>query len=207
MTSMISAVILAGGNAIRMGGANKGLVKLANTPLISFVIYKISRMADEVLINANRDIAEFEAFGYPVLIDSIKDTNGELIGPLAGLHVGLSAAKYDYVLCAPCDMPNLPINVAQRLLTQLQLSKAEIAVAKAHGDVIPVLCLYRKSVLPSLTAYINQGGRKVSTWQKSCAYIEVDLSDTFTYSARGEIVDQGGDFRNLNTLQDIADYE
>jgi molybdenum cofactor guanylyltransferase len=209
---MISAVILAGGNATRMGGANKGLVKLANTPLIAFVIYKISRMADEVMISANRDIAEFEAFGYPVLADQIRDANNkqkgsDLIGPLAGLHAGLSAAKYDYVLCAPCDMPNLPNNVAQRLLTQLQLSKADIAVVKTDGDVIPVLCLCRKSVLPSLTAYINQGGRKVSSWQKSCAYIEVDLSDTFTYNAQGEIVDQGGDFSNLNTLQDIADYE
>lgn len=212
MKLLISAIILAGGNATRMGGANKGLVKLANTPLISFAINKISQQVDEVLISANRDIAEFEAFGYPVLTDKIKDANNnqkgsELIGPLAGLHAGLSAAKYDYVLCAPCDMPNLPNNVAQRLLAQLQLSKADIAVVKTNGDVIPVLCLCRKSVLPSLTAYINQGGRKVSTWQKSCAYIEVDLSDTLTYNAQGDIVDRGGDFSNLNTLQDIADYE
>jgi molybdenum cofactor guanylyltransferase len=208
----ISAIILAGGNATRMGGANKGLVKLANTPLISFVIYKVSSMVDEVLISANRDIAEYEAFGYPVLTDQIKDTQpnekgSELIGPLAGLHAGLSAAAHEYILCVPCDMPNLPPNLALRLLAHLQHTKAEIAVVKAGGDTIPVVCLCKKSVLPSLTTYIQQGGRKVSTWQKSLVYTELDLTDTFSYNKKGEITDQGGDFANLNSLQDIADYE
>jgi molybdenum cofactor guanylyltransferase len=207
----ISAIILAGGNATRMGGANKGLVKLANTPLISFVIYKVSSMVDEVLISANRDIAEYEAFGYPVLTDQIKDTQpnekgSELIGPLAGLHAGLSAAAHEYILCVPCDMPNLPPNLALRLLAHLQHTKAEIAVIKA-GVTIPVVCLCKKSVLPSLTTYIQQGGRKVSTWQKSLVYTELDLTDTFSYNKKGEITDQGGDFANLNSLQDIADYE
>lgn len=195
-----------------MGGANKGLVKLANTPLITFVIYKVSHMVDEVLISANRDIAEYEAFGYPVLTDQIKDTQhnekgSELIGPLAGLHVGLCTAAHEYILCVPCDMPNLPPNLAQRLLAQLQLTASEIAVIKADGDPIPVVCLCKKSVLPSLTAYIQQGGRKVSTWQKSLVYTELDLTDTFSYNKKGEITDQGGDFANLNSLQDIADYE
>lgn len=190
-----------------MGGANKGLVKLYNKPLITFVIYKISRMVDEVMISANRDIAEYETFGYPVLCDQVKDSNGELIGPLAGIHAGLSTATHEYLLCVPCDMPNLPLNLAQRLLAHLQQTSAEIAVAKADGDAIPVLCLCKKSVLPSLTAYIQQGGRKVSTWQKSLVYTELDMTDTFTYNKKGEITDQGGDFANLNSLQDIADYE
>ena len=207
MTNLISAIILAGGNATRMNGANKGLVKLYSTPLIRFVLEKINSQVAEILISANRDIAAFEAFGYPVLTDIVKADNGDLIGPLAGLHAGLTAAKYDYILCAPCDMPNLPLTLASRLMVQLHLVNADIAVVKTDGDVIPVLCLCRKSVLPSLTTYIYQGGRRVSTWQKSCSYIEVDLSDTFTYNAKGEIIDQGGDFSNLNSLQDIEDYE
>ncbi len=207
MAIPVSAVILAGGNATRMNGANKGLVKLYNTPLIQFVLEKIKLQVDEILISANRDIPLYKAFGYPVLADLITADNGDLIGPLGGLHAGLSQAKYDYVFCAPCDMPNLPVTLVNRLMTQLQLTNAEIAVVKTRDDVIPVLCLCRKIVLPSLSAYINQGGRRVSTWQKSCAYIEVDLSDTFTYNAKGEVVDRGGDFSNLNTLQDIKDYE
>ena len=203
----LSAIILAGGNATRMGGANKGLVPLYNTPLITYVIYKVSRMADEVFISANRDIAAFEAFGYPVLADKIVDANGDLIGPLAGLHTGLTAAKHDLVLFVPCDMPNLPQHLANLLMQCLLDNNAEIAVVKANNDVIPVVCVCKKTVLPSLTAYITQGGRKVSTWQKSCVYTELDLTDTFIYDKKGEIIDRGGDFANLNSLQDIKDYE
>ena len=203
----LSAIILAGGNATRMGGANKGLVPLYNTPLISYVTYKVSRMADEVLISANRNIPAFEAFGYPVLTDKIVDANGDLIGPLAGLHAGLTTAKHDYVLCVPCDMPNLPQHLASLLMQCLLDNNAEIAVVKANNDVIPVVCLCKKTVLQSLTAYITQGGRKVSTWQKSCAYAELDLTDTFIVNKKGVVLDRGGDFANLNSLQDIKDYE
>lgn len=203
----ISAIILAGGNATRMGGANKGLVPLYNTPLISYVINKVSRMADELLISANRDIAAFETFGYPVLSDKIVDANGDLIGPLAGLHAGLTTAKHDYMLCVPCDMPNLPQHLANLLMQCLLDTQSDIVVVKANSDVIPVVCLCKKSVLPSLTAYIIQGGRKVSAWQKSCAYAELDLTDTFIVNKNGEVLDRGGDFANLNSLQDIKDYE
>ena len=203
----LSAIILAGGNATRMDGANKGLVRLYNTPLITYVIYKVSRMVDEVSISANRDIAEYEAFGYPVLTDKIKDANGDLIGPLAGLHVGLMAAQHDYVLCVPCDMPNLPQHLASLLMQCMLDTQSDIVVVKANNDVIPVVCLCKKNVLPSLTAYITQGGRKVSTWQKSCAYVELDLTDTFIVNKKGEVIDRGGDFANLNSLQDIKDYE
>ena len=203
----VSAIILAGGNATRMGGANKGLVPLFNTPLITYVINKVSHMVDEVLISANRDIAVFEAFGYPVLTDKIRDSNDGLIGPLAGLHAGLTAAKHDYVLCVPCDMPNLPQHLANLLMQCLLDTQSDIVAVKANNDVIPVVCLCKKTVLPSLTTYITQGGRKVSTWQKSCSYAELDLTDTFIANKKGEVIDRGGDFANLNSLQDIKDYE
>ena len=203
----VSGIILAGGRATRMGGLNKGLVPLYNTPLINFVIAKLKDVTDDLMISANRDIVTYEAYGYPVVSDQIKDENGEQVGPLGGIHAGLSAAKHALVLFTPCDMPNLPPNLASRLIGTLQERKAEICVVTANGDTIPVLCLCKKSVLPSLTAYITQGGRKVSVWQKSCVYAECDLSDTFTHNAKGEVIERGGDFTNLNSLQDIADYE
>ncbi|MEY3884036.1 MAG: hypothetical protein RLZZ379_1314, partial [Pseudomonadota bacterium] len=38
----ISSVILAGGRATRMGGADKGLVQLQNKPLIQHVIQRLT---------------------------------------------------------------------------------------------------------------------------------------------------------------------
>ena len=184
-------VILAGGHATRMNGVDKGLVLLQNKPLIQHVIARLKSQVDEIFINANREIAQYQAFGYPVL----QDENAEFIGPLAGFSLGLQHAKHEYVLTVPCDSPLLPLDLAERLLSGMAASRADIAVASSEENAHPVFCLMRKSVLPSLQAYIESGERKVSAWQKSLNYIEVDFSDNFQA------------FTNLNTFDDLADLE
>jgi molybdenum cofactor guanylyltransferase len=187
----ISAIILAGGRATRMNGVDKGLVVLQQKPLIAHVIARLQPQVDEILINANREIAAYEAFGLPVL----QDENTEFIGPLAGFSLGLQHAKHDYVLTVPCDSPLLPLDLVERLYNKMAASRTDIAVASSDENTHPVFCLMKKSVLPSLLAYIENGERKVSTWQKSQKYIEVDFSDC------------DDAFTNLNTFEDLADLE
>ena len=187
----ISAIILSGGRATRMNGLDKGLVQLQQKPLIAHVIARLKPQVDEIFINANREIAQYQVFGLPVL----KDENEEFIGPLAGFSLGLQHAKHNYVLTVPCDSPLLPLDLAERLLSGMAVSRADIAVASSDENSHPVFCLMKKSVLPSLLAYIESGERKVSTWQKSQKYIEVDFSDCSEA------------FTNLNTFDDLADLE
>ena len=59
----------------------------------------------------------------------------------------------------------------------------------------PVFSLCKKSVLPSLDAYLAEGERRVSAWQKSQRYIEVDFSDCEEA------------FINLNTPEDLEALE
>jgi molybdopterin-guanine dinucleotide biosynthesis protein A len=188
---LISGIILAGGRATRMNNVDKGLVLLQNKPLIAHVIDRVKPQADEILINANREIASYVAFGYPVL----RDENDEFIGPLAGFSLGLQHAKNDYVLTVPCDSPLLPLDLADRLLNGMAEAHADIAVASSDGNTHPVFCLMKKSVLPSLIAFLDAGERKVSTWQKSLNYIEVDFSDN------------SDGFTNLNTFEDLKALE
>jgi molybdopterin-guanine dinucleotide biosynthesis protein A len=169
----ISAIILAGGQANRMGGAGKGLVPLLNKPLVQHVIERLMPQVDEVLINANREIERYETFNLQVL----KDEHANFIGPLAGFALGLKNGKHDYILTVPCDSPLLPEDLVGRLMKALTDKDADIAVAKSAGDTHPVFCLMKKSVLPSLLEYIDQGERRVSTWQKSHQYIEVEFND------------------------------
>ena len=187
----ISTIILAGGRATRMGGADKGLIQLHNQPLIQHVISRLQPQVDEILISANREITHYESFGYKVL----QDENQAFAGPLAGILLGLKHAKHDLALAVPCDSPLLPLDLAARLYNGMLESPADIAVASSGGDVHPVFCLMKKSVLPSLLAYIVSGERKVSAWQKSLNYIEVDFSGNSQA------------FTNLNTFDDLADLE
>ena len=192
----ISTIILSGGRATRMNGVDKGWVLLQQKPLIAHVIARLQPQVDEILINANREIAAYETFGLPVLKDiGQHDENDEFIGPLAGFNLGLQHAKHDYVLTVPCDSPLLPLNLAERLLNDMTKARTNIAVASSDGNTNPVFCLMKKSVLPSLLAYIESGERKVSAWQKSQQYIEVDFSDC------------NDAFTNLNTFEDLAALE
>ena len=174
-----------------MGGIDKGLSCLQNKPLIEHVIGRVSPQVDEIIINANREIAHYKAFNLLVL----QDENVDYIGPLAGFVLGLQHAKHDYVLTVPCDSPLLPLNLVGRFINCMAETHAEITIARSDGNSHTVFCLMKKSVLPSLKAYILSGGRKVSAWQKSQKYVEVDFSDCVEA------------FTNLNTFDDLAELE
>jgi molybdopterin-guanine dinucleotide biosynthesis protein A len=132
-----------------------------------------------------------KAFGYPVLPDETND----FLGPLAGFLLGLKHAKHEYVLTVPCDSPLLPHNLAERLYKGMVQSHADISIATSCGETHPVFCLMKKSVMSSLQAFLQNGGCKVSAWQKSQKYVEVDFSD---------ISDA---FTNLNTFEDLNRLE
>ena len=183
----ISAIILAGGRAARMGGVDKGLVTIQNKPFIQHVIERLKPQVNEILINANREIAQYQTYSFPVL----QDLAPGFIGPLAGFKLGLQHCKYDYLLTTPCDSPFIPNDLTARLMQPLLEKKADIAVAKSEGSAHPVFCLMKKAVLPSLVNYLDEGHRKVSVWQKRLDYIEVDFTDCSEA------------FVNLNTFEEL----
>lgn len=174
-----------------MGGLDKGLVKLNGKPLVHHVIERIQPQVDELFINANRELDTYNSFGVPVFTDEQAD----FIGPLAGFYIGLSKAKNPYLLTVPCDSPQLPLNLVNRLYHELTALNVDIAVAKSDGHAHPVISLCRTSTLPSLATAIHAGERKVSVWQKSLRYIEVNFDDC------------ADAFINLNTQHDVASLD
>ena len=179
-----------------MNGVDKGLVLLQKKPLITHVVERLRPQVAEIFINANREITQYQAFGYPVLKDiGQQDDTDEFLGPLAGFSLGLRHARHEYVLTVPCDSPLLPLDLARRLLSGMAEASADIAVAGSDGSAHPVFCLMKKNVLPSLIAFLDAGERKVSAWQKSLKYVEVDFSDN------------SDGFINLNTFNDLKTLE
>ena len=174
-----------------MGGVDKGLILLKNKPLIAHVIRRLQPQLDEIFINANREVSQYETFGLKVL----QDENPEFLGPLAGILLGLRHAKHDLVLSVPCDSPLLHLDLVERLTKNMLVSHADMVIASSDGNAHPVFCLMKKSVLPSLVDFLDAGERKVSAWQKSQAYCEVDFSDC------------NNAFVNLNTLEELRELE
>ncbi|ABK38688.1 molybdenum cofactor guanylyltransferase MobA [Aeromonas hydrophila] len=185
----VSAVVLAGGRATRMGGADKGWVELAGRPLIDHVLDRLRPQVDEILINANRSQARYQALA-PV----IGDDSPDYLGPLAGMQAGLAAARHDWVLFVPCDGPALPRDLMSRFRAALT-PQTELVVAHDGDWLQPVVALLHKSLLPSLSAALAEGERKIDIWFARHQMAVVSFAD------------QPDAFINLNSPDELAAYE
>ncbi|MFC7287168.1 molybdenum cofactor guanylyltransferase MobA [Herminiimonas glaciei] len=192
--SQITGLILAGGRGTRMGTVDKGLQLFRDAPMALHVLMRLSPQVGYIMINANQNIAPYEGFGVPVWQDEMQG----FAGPLAGLQTGLIHCETDYLVTSPCDSPFLPTDLVQRLADGLEQNNADLAVAvTGSGDTRqahPVFCLVKASLLPHLTLYLQEGGRKFDKWYSSLAAAEVHFEDEDA-------------FRNINTLDDLRKYE
>ena len=182
----ITAVILAGGKARRMGGEDKGLIELHGRPLLDYIISGLQPQAGQLLVNANRNLERYRAFGYPV----VEDIMGDYFGPLVGMATGMQACNTPYIMSVPCDSPFVPAGLTDTLYQALADTRADISVAHDGSRMQPVFALLRCELLPDLLSYLEGGGRKIDTWY---AQHRLALSD---FSALPDT------FLNLNTPED-----
>jgi len=182
----ITGIVLAGGQGRRMGFMDKGLAQFRGRPMIAHVLERLAPQVDEIIINANRNLDEYAKFGYRVIPDGIVDFSG----PLAGMQCGLRAARHPLVAFVPCDSPMQPPDLVERLASALQQHNAPICVAMTRMRTHPVFCLCRREMLPDLTLFLNNGGRKVDAWQTGLSAVGVDFED------------EAEAFTNINTLQE-----
>lgn len=190
----VTAVILAGGRGSRMGGVDKGLVELNGRPLIEHVISAIAGQVGAVVINANRNLARYEAFGYPVIADSMDDYQG----PLAGFLAAMAVVDTDDIVTVPCDGPLLSDDLVARLQHARERENADIAVAHDGHRLQPVHALIPVRLRDSLQRYLDAGDRKIDLWYARHRVAHADFSDlpsTFVNVNTAEERDrlQGGD--------------
>ncbi len=187
----ITAVILAGGQARRMGRQDKGLIEVSGRPMIEYVIDSLRPQLDNIIINANRNLEIYGQYGFPVISDEHDGFNG----PLAGLASCRKAIDRNYWLTGPCDSPYLPDDYVTRMFRALQDNQAEISVADSGERMQPVFSLLKCSLLKSLLAYLDSGERKIDRWFQQHAMTRVDFSD------------KPETFINVNTPADIRNLE
>ena len=187
----ISGIVLAGGQGRRMGGVDKGLENLRGRPMVALVLERLAPQVDEVLINANQNLAAYARFGHRVVTDEV----GGFAGPLAGLASGMKLASQPLVVTVPCDSPFLPVDLVARLRSGLDAGNADVAVARTGAQAHPVFALARRSLLASLEAFLASGGRKIDAWYAALKVVEVPFDD------------EADAFRNINTRDELAQFE
>lgn len=190
----ITGLVLAGGRGSRMGGLDKGLQMHRGVPLALHAMLRLAPQVGHVMINANRNLGAYDSFGVPVWPDALPD----FAGPLAGFLAGLEHCTTPWLATVPCDTPDFPLDLVERLAQAAEAADAQIAMAACPQDgvhrVQPVFCLLHASLLESLVRFTHGGGRKIDQWTAMHRAVEVPFDD-----ARA--------FFNANTLAELQQLQ
>ena len=188
--SEITGLVLAGGRGTRMGGVDKGLQLHGGVPLAQHALARLAPQVGTLAVNANRHLDAYRAMGFAVWPDALP----EYPGPLAGMLAGMRHCRTPYLVTVPCDTPNFPLDLVERLAGGLSAPDTEIvmAVAREEGELHrqPVFMLMQAALADSAEAFLRSGQGKIGKWagQHRCAEV---------------VFDEAHAFFNANTLDDL----
>jgi molybdenum cofactor guanylyltransferase len=190
----ITGIVLAGGRGSRMGGVDKGLQNHLGIPLARHALERLAPQVGKIMINANRNLAEYRSMGFPVWPDELPDYPG----PLAGMLAGLEHCDTPYLATVPCDTPNFPLDLVERLAHGISGIDGDMATAYTRDDgklfSQPVFSLMKASLRDSLSAFVRSGERKTGLWGRAhrCAQV---------------VFDDDSAFFNVNTLSELEQLQ
>ena len=187
----IALALLAGGQARRMGGMDKGEIRIDGQSIISSLLQRFSDKCDHLLMNANGDLARFAHYQIDIIQDKLEGYQG----PLAGIYSCLDYVRHtqpliDYVVTLPIDAPFVPASLIDDLLAAKD--KAPLISVQSHGRTHPVIGLWPVHMVEDLQkALLIEGLRKIDavTEPLGCHYLTYD--------------DVPDPFVNLNRLADL----
>lgn len=195
----IVGVVLAGGQARRMGGGDKPLLPLAGKPLLGYVLARLTGQVAHIAINSNSPSQRFAQFNLPVIADQQETFLGPLAGILAGLDYAASSHRQcGYVLTVAGDTPFFPRDLAGRLIEAGAAGKTTSAIIRAtsHGRAHPVFALWPVSLRAHLRdRLVNGGVRKIDAFTSDYEVIDVAFHGV------------PDPFFNINTPEDMTAAE
>ena len=159
-------VILAGGQAQRMGGGDKGRLMLGGQSLLARVIDRLEPQVAGLALNANGDAARFGDLKLPIIPDSIVGFAGPLAGVLAGLEWAAEQGG-DSIVTAAADTPFFPCDLVPRLILAGLAHPDGLAVAATPDGLHATFGIWPVSLRDELAAFLTQGGRKMRVFTEN----------------------------------------
>ena len=188
----ISAAILAGGRARRLGGADKASLAIGDARIIDRQLAALSVVTDDVRIVAN-DRGRYAGVGLRVIPDAVRGA-----GPLGGLYTALLDASHDRVLVLACDLPFVTAALLQRLVAESGTGQeVDAVVPRSARGLEPLCALYTKRCAALARARIERGELAVAGLLADLRVHELGPEALAPY-------DDGSLFENVNTPHDHA---
>lgn len=188
MRGSCSLVILAGGLSRRMG-RDKASLPAGDGTLLEHLAGRLAPVVDEIIV------AGGSGPGTPVGMQMVEDRYPGL-GPLAGMHAGLRAARYPRVWVVGCDLPD--VDPALASLLQGLAEGVDAVVPRIDSEPQGVCALYDRALAPRIEGLLESGERRIKMLlaASTVRYVTPEELRTVDPELRS--------FRNINTP---ADYE
>jgi len=185
--------VLSGGEGRRMQGQDKGLVLWQGQAMAQRVAQRLEPQVAQVHINANRNIATYRTWPWPVHPD--QPELPAKAGPMIGLLTGLQTTSNAWLQLAPCDTPQLPLDMVQRLYDKAQSKQADVVVpvTTVDGETWQhwACALVSRQCAEHLAQAVNAGERRLGQWMRQQRLTTLTFNDSSSAL-----------FSNLNTPAD-----
>ena len=190
-------LVLAGGQARRMGGGDKALLPVGGRSIMARIADRLQTQCDGLAVSGGGPVSRWAPHADLMLADLTPGRAGPLAGVLAGLvHLETTGQPDRLLLTVPGDGPFLPTDLVDRLSDAKSRVGAATALAASDGRLHPVAALWSVGVRRSLEDALAEGLRGVLGFHARVGYA------TAVWPA--EPVDP---FFNINTPEDLATAE
>ncbi|HEX4049583.1 MAG TPA: molybdenum cofactor guanylyltransferase [Steroidobacteraceae bacterium] len=186
----VVGVVIAGGRSVRFG-AEKAVAIFSGRPLLLWAVRRLQRTCAAVAVNA-RPGTQAEALAGAEGLTVLHDAQGDPLGPLSGVKVGLRWARdlgARALAVSPCDVPRLPDDLFPRLI---QAAGDGAAMAQTVEGRQPLCAVWPVSALPQVSEALV-GGNHPPTWR-----LLEQLGARPVHFSAAEC------FENINTPEDLA---
>lgn len=184
----IAGVILAGGEARRMGGVPKALCEVGGVAIVDRILAVMRPLFSDLVIVANDPAPYRGRPGVAVVPDVFKGC-----GPIGGIHAGLRAITRPGAFVVAGDMPFLSPKPIVRVCEAARAGAFEIAVPCSERGFEPLHAYYARSVAPLFEDAILRGRYKIRRAVADCRMAYVPFC-----------ADELDVFRNINSPGDLT---
>lgn len=153
----MTAIILAGGKAARMGGAlDKAFLKIHGHFIITRQLRIMGKIFKRIIIITNAKSAGYEDLKGVALVSDVLSGHG----PLGGIYSGLLSSRSFYNFIAACDMPFLNESAIRYMIENR--NGYDIVVPRIDGRCHPLFAVYSKTCIPAIEKMLKRSDLKIS---------------------------------------------
>jgi len=190
MAPTLSAAILAGGRARRLGGLDKSALLVDGRSILERELAAVRALTTDISIVAN-DPTRFAEVDVPVRPDLVPAA-----GALGGLYTAVASASTPLVLALACDMPFVTSAFLAHLVSLAE--EADVVIPR-DADGRHVLCgVFARRVGPHLREALDAGRLRVSDALAGLRVRAVGPDETAAFDPHGRLL------LNVNTPDDYA---